>query len=450
MFVGALLFTGMLLVSGAAADNCPGACAKDAAYKYLEYLQCAAYHSDPTQLKVWHDTSKMNASLKSVKKSNPQARKDLKSIEHDMSKISLPTCYESRIAFFMLNTYMDMIKAASVRLNKGVSVSSRFGSLPSTEINAFTIVDSEGERIVTFNTELFGFTQQMTYAISPLVKAQVARSQHLWSTEVATSIVNEYPAEHLEFETAVLEFLEVIPAEQLLTVPGTKPLNEVDELALHLSTGMDLFAVGHEYSHVILNHKPISTKLVALGLKQRAKAVPVNAQVAVLSWPQELAADELGFQLAAEAARQLYPNSGRERIYALYGALYFFESMEILDEARFILEHNTDSVPYTESEKQYLRSVASGTVTQEQEKQFSYLQLQDHPPAWLRNERVRAFLREKVISENFWDASETFNDLGELMIGYADFVWSMDRSKMPSIIKKVLALQEPLSGSSNK
>ncbi len=434
----------MFLASGAAAspDNCPGVCAKDAAYKYFEYLQCAAYHSDPVLIEVWRNISNLKTSLKSVEKNNPQAHKYLESIKLEMFEISLPTCYENRIAYFMLKTYMDIIMAASVRLNKGVSVPPRFGSLPSTEINAFTIVDSEGDRIVAFNTELFGFTQQMTYAISPLVKAQVTQSQNVWSSEVAGQIVNQFRNEHIEFETSILEFLEVIPAERLLTIPGTTPLNEVNELGLDLSIGMDLFAVGHEYSHAILKHKPISNKLVALGVKQRAKAVPVNAQVAVLSWAQELAADELGFQLAAEATKQIHLNAGHEWIYTLYGALYFFECMEILDEARYILDHGTDWVPYTESEKQFLRSVAAGTVTQDQEKQFSYLPLQDHPPAWLRNERIRAVMRERVISENFWDSTKTFNDIGEYMIRYADFVWSMDRPNMASIIEKALAGQK--------
>jgi hypothetical protein len=442
-----LLFASIFSVG---ADKCPDACAKDPAYKNFEYLQCAAYNSDPLLVEVWHNTSTINRSFKSIEQNNPGVRKYSKSLKKEIYKQSLPTCYENRVAYYLITMYMGMIKTASERLNKRGPVEPRYGSLPSTEINAFTIVDSRDERIVAFNTQLFAFSQQMSHVVSPMVRAQLQTAHSLWSEDVARQIVNQFPGEHLEFITALLEFLEVMPGEQLITIPGTTPLNEADDLALSLSDGMDLFAVGHEYSHVILKHTPVSHRLVDLAANQRVKASAVTAQVAVLSWAQELAADELGVQLLAEAARELHPKTD-EWIYTLYGALYFFECMEILDEARYILDHGTDWTPHTDSEKAFMRALASGTAPADLQQHFSYLPLQDHPPAWLRMERVRGFVRDLVKSRAPSNSTNSYADLGEYMINYADFIWEMDRPKMASIIQKVQSLPgEPESAGPKK
>lgn len=419
-------------------EHCENVCAKDAAYKDFEYLQCADYNSNPVLREMWKDTTRVNSAFKSIEKLYPGTSRASKTLKKELFAIQLPTCYENRLAYYYVTIYLNMIRSASIRIKKQTATPLKYGTLPSTEINASTIITSNDDRLVAFNTQLFAFSLQMAHVVAPLVQTQLRVSgTSAWSPEAAGQIVDDNKPAQQAFVVALLEFLEVMRGEQLLTVPGTAPLNEMDQLAMDLSTGMDLFAVGHEYSHVILKHTPVRTKLLDVGPQRRDNAAPITARVAILPWEQELAADALGFQLASEAAKELRPESKGQQDYILYGALYFFACMEMLDEGKYILDHGINRPLYTDDEKQYLRSVASGTVTDDQQKEYWYLPLQDHPPAWLRMERIRQMMQAHGLGTEHSNEVEPYIELGESMINYAELIWNKHKLQLPSVIQRL-------------
>ena len=442
--VVALLVALLTIPCAQAADHesCPNTCAKGAAYQYLEYLQCADYNADPLLRKVWRSTATINSSFDSVINAYPGIRRYSKAIKKDLYSKQLPTCYESRIPYYMLTNYVDALSAI-VRLTHPDITPPKYGTLPSTEINAFTIVTPDNDRIVAFNTQLSALGELMTYAIAPLVKTQeLEHHNDPWTDTVASQVSDGNTSAQLAFVTALMEFIEVIPAEQLIKVPGSALPTEFNFPAMDLSIGMDFFEVGHEYAHVILGHRAISTKLIDVVPNRHGKSAPVTAPVAILSWKQELDADALGLHLVSEVAHKMRPTSAGERIYMLYGALYFFECMQILDEARYIADHGTPPQQYTDKEMEYLRSVASGNVAEDIEKQYSYISLNDHPPAWLRMERVRELMR--LYEEQGGETKEylKYKERGENMINYAQFLWTKSRPHMAAIIRKLEAEQD--------
>ena len=101
---------------------------------------------------------------------------------------------------------------------------------------------------------------------------------------------------------------------------------------------MELFAVAHEYGHVIKKHVSPTMNL-RLGADSEAAESGAKPDVAVLarSWRQELEADAVGISLLTEALRKSATKSESDDLRwldSLKGALFFFKSLDLVDRAK--------------------------------------------------------------------------------------------------------------------
>jgi hypothetical protein len=137
------------------------------------------------------------------------------------------------------------------------------------------------------------------------------------SIGAALKNIQSNPDTTTNFATAILEFL-------LLAPHSTEPLAQsYDPLVISFTQGMEMFALGHEYGHVIKNHVS-PTMQVRLGTANDKDNSKPPVTVLARSWKQELEADQVGIQLVTQVLRTDAKTGAAEELrwfYSLKGAL---------------------------------------------------------------------------------------------------------------------------------
>jgi hypothetical protein len=272
-------------------------CATTATYKYFEDLQYDAYNQNPVFFNMLRELRSNEKVLKTINDVGSELKKrpnslgktedDTKSVDAFSLKIlQLPTCYENPAIYFMLTEYAKQIETARLSLKLDLTSEVNLATLPTAEVNAHTYPAFGGiGNVLAFNIQLFMFDYQMTKSVISTIDLKTRNNlieiDHSPQTAIRKMQQNGEIA--TDFSMALLEFIGLVS-------PSTRPLDQAyDALLIKFTTGMELFAVAHEYGHVIKQHKSPTTTM-PLGLDSNGEPKKDGRNVAVLarSWRQEL------------------------------------------------------------------------------------------------------------------------------------------------------------------
>jgi hypothetical protein len=342
-------------------------CATTPTYKYFEDIQYDAYtETNPLYYNLLTETrdqrklvqglkdtgeelnkrnNSLDSSALSSRNGKPSVDGGMSVILQDIKEFPLPTCYENPLTYYLIMDYKKQIDNALVALSYDKPDEIDLATLPTVDINAHTYPANNGlGNIIAFNVQLFMFDYQITKTlISTLTLGQSGDRVSIGvNTDSAINSLRKDPNISIDFTMALLEFLGMV-------TPSTRPIDQAyDPLLINLTTGMELFAVAHEYGHVLKKH---SSPTAALPLGLNAEGKPLNEKTVLAyarSWKQELEADQVGIALVLQALGTSATNNEVDRLSWLYrvkGALYFFRCLDIVDQAKYILEHGAKLPP---------------------------------------------------------------------------------------------------------
>jgi tetratricopeptide (TPR) repeat protein len=432
--------------SPAASIAMPEPCATDPTYADFEYVQRAAYDANPAARALLAANDEIEKTFSEVDRelrSRPNAesaKQDddaaMKRIIQQILALKLPTCFESRMFYWMIQNYARDVDAARRRLHLPLHALPKYGSLPTDDANAYTYPATKTTgSVIAFNTVLFMFDYQMAKVTLPTIRITDSGSSTLsvdHSRATAIKAIHDQSDLPTNFTMAILEFLGMVPHE-------TRPIApQLDASLIEFTSAMELFAVAHEYGHVIKNHvSPLGqTRLATTTDKPTAAAV--TATVVVRTWDQEFVADDIGFDLLAEVCRHAAESdevAAARFSYKLHGGLFFLHCLQIIDDAKYVRDHGTFPPQLTLDEQVALRKLVDGSASAEERSRFQYLLAGDHPPAWLRIERQRARLQRYLSGRSLSPIATSFGDLAVGITDNLGLLWNMCESKLPILLE---------------
>jgi hypothetical protein len=416
-------------------------CAKGATYRYLECEQKKAYSTSTLEQNILDADRKRG--LMNVGNTDPHNRPNelgvqptvnnaiLAGLNRRIAKIKLPTCYEDPYNYAMIAGHVEVIEIARRELGMPLKHQPKYGSLPTEEVNAYTFPASEDhESIIAFNKELSSFAYVLTTSIVPTVPIDQVNGAYKKPT--ATEIVVTF-ASHPELtsnlERAILEFLH-------LPFRSESHLDQAyDRLAIPLNAAMGIFATAHEYGHLIKDHHSVTANL-RIAENTDPDGNPVTTPVLIRSWNQELEADQLGTLLLIQVMRDTVranPELKEQWLYSLRGALLFFTCLQIIDDAKYIKKHGVLPPELSDVQKNLIRATTIRELTSDEKKSLSGIELENHPPAWFRLEKVRDLIRQAdkqyAVPSELREARK-----GDAIVDYADILWAYSRTRISRTI----------------
>ncbi|PTR09980.1 Tfp pilus assembly protein PilF [Nitrosospira sp. Nsp5] len=325
--------------------------------------------------------------------------------------VELPTRYENPIASKILNSLFSQIKETptvkAISQQKAATV--LLGTFDNTELSAeilrvpelsaetqfkcgssYVTSSAFDHRIITVNWRLFSFAHEITKIVFPTVIGAGASKA---SNKFARAIRDE-PDLPSVFLQALTEFLMIARRQESVAIDP-----EVMHLLEANLTGMEVFAVAHEYAHILRNHSTIGA---------------TDARTLRESWGQELEADFIAMDILFDVAN----SDSREksvRTPTVFGALFFLRTLEMLEQATQ-LNRGGQTVDLSEDDfKETLRIVSDYLVPGEAGGDPSKFEQKlaerygEHPPLWLRRYFVEQFTHRYLKSLTFSSAEEKNN-----------------------------------------
>ena len=423
-------------------------CATDPTYKYFEQIQKNQYTQHPNKLGyLKSDPASWTGVISDLRK-RPSSISGKPTIDADgaqkindlLKTIKTPTCYESRPIYWLIAHYVEEIEMARKELKLPLDRSPKFGSLPTSEINAYTYPAVAGnDSVIAFNTQLFMFDYQLAKAVLPSLGMSLDASQKYVVIRNDPDFTRAYLAAHPEvkgdFASSVLEFINYAPAHDHSVDQA------YDAFILALTFGMESFAVAHEYSHVIHNdHSVVANLQLELANEGRPASdqKPSKTQtvpVLVRSWQQELSADEPGARLLIRAVQDNVNHDKSESLYSrarLHGPLFFFTCMELTDRAKYIAENGKLPPFLTAESKKYIYDLADGTAS-DYNPLFAQLGLKNHPPAWLRRERVLKILEPYLTVDDTDEGKLSL--VADRVVQNTEVMWNLIEPHMNELLR---------------
>jgi tetratricopeptide (TPR) repeat protein len=436
-------------------------CANDPTYQYFEKVQFDAYKkSPPEQLKmlaVLRDPQKalelmrQTGTMLNARKDLPGSRaahmSDAGALEYlrkhwDTKKV--PTCYEEPGEFMLWSGYADRIAAATARLKLPLAKRPKLGTLPTTDINAYTFpAAGEFDSVVAFNTQLTMFAWQMTKVTLPTVGVEWGKRVKVdGSPAHAREAIQADPVLRVDFALALTGFIQLTP-------PETQPIApSYDSLVLAYAQGMELFAMAHEYGHVIRRHiSPAMnfrlgvTDGVDTGSGEAANTVPVLRR----SWEQEFEADQIGARLLVDAVaneRSSDIMGGNAWIYQARGALFFFKCLQLVEEAKYLRDHGEWPTAATLRERVALRRFVDARASDADKSTLGRLLVGTHPPPWLRLEKVRATLEKEIAKRKPTGSASLIGAIADGMLTNVDLLADAVEPRLRVVIEAAKILKE--------
>jgi hypothetical protein len=312
----------------------------DEAYRYLEEIQRQAYEQNP-HLLIWH--GKTPEQLTELQKTLPllagSTRQPVEYFRKMLSK-PLPTRYEDPLLYDILKTLVDEIMSIPRKADASTSDAPfpRFGTLPIQSVNAESIqIPASDQRIIVVNKELFFFCFEMTKLALETVEIKRAADGTLsvnLSQAACIKRINDNPYLFKRMCALLFEFSGNVGA---LQHDNARP--EYGDLPVAITHGMELFALSHEYAHIIIKHEPVERD--AWNVADSGGGRVVNVSVLRRSWTQESEADSVGFLLMMAALDRHRNERRSEGGSGLYGAavtapFLYFQFSEIAEEANSI------------------------------------------------------------------------------------------------------------------
>ncbi len=309
--------------------------------------------------------------------------------EYAAGKAVAPTPYEDPGMYgFLQHLVMRIEDAASAA---GVSLPCPpplVGTLPTGSVNARTVlVPGTSEYLVLFEDQFFHFALLASKAIAsafPLV-------------ETTHPTINPDPVlirQRLEQEPEVgARFAEVVLAYAHSGQPGRArpylPARPYGLLAGSLQKSLEMFALGHEYGHVVRGHLEEASHKVLRVLPDE------DTEALQYSWRQEYEADIVGTGLCIGAMLA----DGNYLPMSFWGIDCFFSVLDVVKRASSILSYGAEQTGRPGS----------------------------HPPPNERRRRVRGVLRSMVDGPSATEQLEVAHTLGATVASTVELLWEQAR-----------------------
>jgi hypothetical protein len=260
-----------------------------------------------------------------------------------LEDIDLPTVFESPVMYPILQDLSkeieDSIRETPIYDGETRSILPKLpliGTIPSGRVNAMAIkVPNAVEYIVAFEDQFTIFAH--------LVAQVIAQSLPLKVTNGGVEPIMDFKEidNHLSNHPEAAQRLkELFFAYLFMGAPGHAPSYLLDEPFYSLTSvfrdSMELFVMGHEYSHLILNHVNGSKS------EKRHKGNIEFFEIC-FKWVAEFSADELGMTLAMTSMKK---KKYLSLVLSYAGIDLFFSIMDILEKSISIVKNcsvNVDS-----------------------------------------------------------------------------------------------------------
>jgi len=311
-------------------------------------------------------------------------RRDLAAARQSLGHPPLPTKYENRFAYETMLTIANQIevKAAEFRrthpsLPSVLPSKSQivFGTLPSGQVGAYTYVLNSIEKdkanqvfLIVFESGLMRFAEVMSRTLIRALPQADPKGAFLSLTTDRAAVEKQ-----LDLDPEIVrDFYDVVSSYVLKGGPylSTTPALELSEpyesFATLLYRSSLLFAMGHEYGHVIFIQNRDDMKIDPHWPK---------------GWQEEFFADGWGITLSLIAA-----GSNTDLESTVLGARFFFLCFDIIERAISMIQTGLDV----------------------------YRAKTDHPPANRRAERISRYVLASL--RDFWNLEpQSLNDFNKLM-----------------------------------
>jgi hypothetical protein len=407
-------------------NELPSPCATDPDYREFEHIQADAYLEDKAldfrkilnpdfQDKVVQAT--LNAMRARTRETRPIVRittADTEKFAATIRKLRSPTCYENPVYFFIMTHFAQDVELARRELGLGIDAIPKFGSLPSNDINAYTYPVRHGRgAVIAINAQLFNFASTMTQLAAAGVDPTFRHDLDSDASIITNTLLNISYSDRNQalFVRSVLGLLLGKP----IVKPPMDPSR--DGLIAFFVGAIERFVFAHEYGHLINRDslRPVLRPTGATGNQEH--------EVLARTWEEEFDADATGVQLMMQLLRGSAadnPDTAKYDVYALMAPLFFFECMEILERAQFMIEHKTMPPALTEEYKANIRACAN---TSDKEPKCAVEVQGSHPPAWLRRERLEATINDRLAHVANRTMAEVAKQKGKEMIFSVDTFW---------------------------
>jgi hypothetical protein len=309
--------------------------------------------------------------------------------------------YENARTLQSLHKMADSVERAGRALGFPVPQRPLLGTLPTGRVNVMTmLVPGTGEHLVLFESEFSGFAYLSAKAVAEVTPFRRTPEGGA-AFELEPDKVRERLARHPE---SARRFGELVRAYLETGVPYNAPQYLQDPVrntwAEMLCRSMQLFALGHEYGHILEGH--LGQQRPAAGLGGSESADPEE-----LAWSnqEEIEADAQGVSLSVAAGQ----SEGHDLPIGFLGADFYFTMTHVLERAISVLRHGHENVS------------ADATT---------------HPPSVLR----RMILRH-VVSRHRTPQVDAAIGLGENMEQVVEMLW---RDLRPRLVDAHRAGVRPL------
>lgn len=307
--------------------------------------------------------------------------------------------YENPFGTRLTHMLAGQVEDSAGKLDLHVASRPLLGTVPLGDINAFTvIVPSTDEYVVIFEAEIFHFAHLAAKAVT-----EIASMTHKGDGLLFSLNVHDVERELDARPEAIDRFAQLVVAYLLTGRPGNAPpwlqSRSRSVLSTLLSRSVGLFVVGHEYGHIIANH--LGSRSAVRGFVGAEPTMLPPAKIAdhvIYSWKQEIEADVLGLELMVDAMS----STGVDLSLRYFGADFYFSFMALLRRGRNMLTW--------------------GDEDREDQTIFS----SSHPPAELRREAIRNFIKDLVPAEESDVPLAIGNHLGLLL----ELLWSKIRPQV--------------------
>ncbi|MFD5270376.1 hypothetical protein [Streptomyces sp. NPDC058335] len=291
--------------------------------------------------------------------------------------------YENARTMQSLHKLADSLERAGRIAGWRVPERPLLGTLPTGRVNVITLlVPGTGEHLVLFESEFSGFTYLAAKAVAEVLPFRRTPDGGA-AFELEPAKVRERLERHPE---SARRFGELVAAYLETGVPYNAPQYMQDRVrntwAQMLCDSVQLFALGHEYGHILKGHLGRRRPAVWLG-------GPDLADPEELAWnnQEEIEADAQGLTLSIAAGQ----SRGHDVPIGFLGADFYFTMTHVIERAINVLRHGHENT-----------SAEAGT----------------HPPSVLR----RMILRH-VLSRHSTPQIEAAIGLGENMEQAVEMLW---------------------------
>jgi hypothetical protein len=342
----------------------------------------------------------------------------------------LPTRFEDPLLYGLLKDLIDEITSLPKKVEASTSdvPFPRFGTLPLQTVNAETIqIPGSDQSIIVVNQELFFFCFEMTKLALETVEIKRGADSMLsidLSPDACIKRINENPYLFKRMCALLFEFSGDVGALQ-----HDNARAEYGDLPITITHAMELFALSHEYVHVVSKHDAVETDAWDVAGSGGGR---VNVSVLRRSWTQESEADSAGFLLMMAALnRKPADRKSAQKHDGLYGVavtapFLYFQFAEIAEEANSIYTDGKAREMPTEAEvDELLREMEKGEGKNTAIKDFQ-AKYKGHPPCRLRAWTVRVIGRmvHQIPPEDFTQEELDMYKLGRTLPQNIKLLWT--------------------------